>query len=92
MLERYEKSDVNPISTPALTNEHLTKLLLPEVDAKSYQRALGALMYPMLGTRPDLAYAIEAHKLHKGDGSSPPGLRGGVGDPDGVRRINMITN
>jgi hypothetical protein len=64
ILERYGKSDVAPISTPVLTNQHLTKLQSPDVDAKSYQRALGALMYPMLGTRPDLAYAIGALGRH----------------------------
>jgi hypothetical protein len=53
-----------PISTPALTNEHLTKLQSPTVDIKSYQRALGALMYPMLGTRPDLAYTVGALGRH----------------------------
>ena len=44
ILERFGKSDVRPISTPALTNEHLTELTAPEIDVKSYQRALGALM------------------------------------------------
>jgi hypothetical protein len=36
----------------------------PEVDAKSYQRALGSLIYPMLGTHPDLGYAITALGCH----------------------------
>ena len=44
ILERYGKSDVTPISTPTLTNQHLTKLQSPDVDTKSYQRALSALM------------------------------------------------
>ena len=64
ILERFGKTDVRPISTPALANEHLNKLESPEVDVKSYQRALGALMYPMLCTRPDLAYAIGALGRH----------------------------
>jgi hypothetical protein len=64
ILERFGKSDVRPISTPALANEHLIKLSSPEVDVKSYQRALGAIMYPMLGTRPDLAYAVGALGRH----------------------------
>jgi len=38
ILERFGKSDVRPISTPALTNEHLTKLSSPEADVKAYQR------------------------------------------------------
>jgi hypothetical protein len=49
-LEHFGKTGVCPINTPALANEHLHKLNSPEIDAKSYQRALGAIMYPMLGT------------------------------------------
>jgi hypothetical protein len=64
ILERFGKSDVRPISTPVLANEHLIKLSSPEVDVKSYQRALGTIMYPMLGTRPDLAYAVGALGRH----------------------------
>ena len=60
LLERFGMSDICPISTPALANEHLIKLDSPEINVKSYQRAVGALMYPMLGTRPDLAYAVGA--------------------------------
>ena len=57
-------SNSYPISTPALPNEHLVKLSSPEVDAKSYQCALSSLMYPMLGTRPDLGYTITALGHH----------------------------
>src|SRR6266851_10157548 len=57
-------SNSYPISTLALTNEHLIKLKSSEVDAKSYQRALSTLMYPMLGTHPDLGYAIAALGCH----------------------------
>jgi hypothetical protein len=70
ILERFGKSDVRPISTPALPNEHLEKLTSPEIDVKSYQSAIGALMYPMLGTRPDLAYTVAAlgrHAANPGD-------------------------
>jgi hypothetical protein len=63
-LERYSMSDARPISTPVLANEHLHKLLSPEVNAKSYQRALGSLMYPMLAMHPDLGYAIAALGRH----------------------------
>jgi hypothetical protein len=64
ILERYRMSNSRPISTPALPNERLIKLSSPEVDAKSYQRALGSLMYPMLGTCPDLGYTIAALSRH----------------------------
>src|SRR5260370_25865786 len=36
-LERFGKGDVHPISTPALANEHLTKLTNPETNVRSYQ-------------------------------------------------------
>ena len=64
ILERFGKTDVCPISTPALTNKHLTKLTSPEVNIKSYQSALSALMYPMLRTHPNLTYAIGALSRH----------------------------
>jgi hypothetical protein len=60
VLRHFKKSNACPISTPVLANEHLAKLPSPKINIKSYQSALGALMYPMLGTRPDIAYAIAA--------------------------------
>jgi len=64
ILQCFGKTDVHPISTPALMNKHLTKLTSPETNIKSYQRALGAIMYPMLGTCLDLTYAIGALGRH----------------------------
>ena len=64
ILERFGKSSIQPISTPTLANEHLKKLDVAEFEAKPYQSALGVLMYPMLGTCPDLAYAIAALGAH----------------------------
>jgi len=64
ILKRFGKSNVRPISTPTLTNEHLTKLTSPEINAKSYQCTLGAIMYSMLGTCLDLAYAVRALSRH----------------------------
>ena len=64
ILECYGISNSRPISTPALPNECLIKLSFPEVDAKSYQRCLSSLMYPMLGTHPDLGYTIVALSRH----------------------------
>jgi hypothetical protein len=64
ILERYGMSNSRPISTPALPYEHLIKLSSSEVDTKSYQHALSSLMYPMLGTRPNLGYAIAALGRH----------------------------
>jgi hypothetical protein len=64
ILECCGMSNSHPISTPALANEHLVKLKSPEISTKFYQHALGALMYPMLETRPDLSYAIAALSCH----------------------------
>jgi hypothetical protein len=64
VLERFGKSDVRPISTPMLANEHLAKIDSLEIEVQAYQRAVGALMYLMLGTRPDLAYTVAALGQH----------------------------
>src|SRR5216683_3914589 len=64
ILEHHGMSDSRPISTPSLANEHLVKLDSPEISTKSYQHALGALMYPMLSTHPDLSYAIATLGCH----------------------------
>src|SRR5260370_14530688 len=63
-LERLSKGNVCPISTPARANEHLKKLTNPEINVRSYQSAVGTLMYPMLGTCPDLAYTVAALGRH----------------------------
>jgi hypothetical protein len=70
ILERFGKSDICPISTPTLANEHLTKLNSPEIDTKSYQSTIGMLMYPMLGTCPDLAYMVAALGQHSASPST----------------------
>ena len=55
------------VTTPLATNARLTKadspLLTTTQDAafiRQYQSAVGALMYTMMGTRPDLAFAVAA--------------------------------
>ena len=57
-------SDTHPISSPTLANEHLIKLSSPSINAKAYQHTLGSLMYPMLATCLDLAYAVAALGHH----------------------------
>ena len=68
-LERFGKSDIRPISTPTFANECLIKISSPEIDVKSYQSAISVLMYPMLGTRPNLTYTVAALGCH----SASPG-------------------
>ena len=70
LLDHFGKSDARLISMPTLANEHLVKVDSPEVDTQAYQHAVGALMYLMLGTRPDLAYTVAALGRH----STCPGI------------------
>jgi hypothetical protein len=67
LLERYGMSSCNNAPTPLPTGLKLSKHDCPEVnptqpllvDGKhTYASVVGAVMYAMLGTRPDLAYAI----------------------------------
>ena len=52
--------DCKPVKTPMEANQKLSKL----EDEKSvlvdipYRNAVGSLMYIMLGTRPDISYAV----------------------------------
>jgi hypothetical protein len=59
----------NPVSTPI--NERLTAtpegFRSTETDRHWYARAIGALMYIMLGTRPDIAYAISVCSRYMGN-------------------------
>jgi Reverse transcriptase (RNA-dependent DNA polymerase) len=64
MLEQYGLSNTHPSPTPVLANHHLSKLTSPEIDVKSYQCAMGALMYPSIGTCPDISYAVTALGCH----------------------------
>jgi len=75
VLERFNKANVRPISTPSLPNHHLVCLPSPEVDTKHFQHALGALMYLMLGTCPDIAYTIAALSHH----AANPGVKASTG-------------
>ena len=64
ILTRFGFENARPASTPMAANQKLTKSSAPEMDAKRYQSALGSLMYAMLGTRPDFAYAVGALSRH----------------------------
>ena len=54
-------ADCKPASTP-IENQHLTAAAAdyqPDEQFRTcYQSAVGSLMYAMLGTRPDLAFAV----------------------------------
>ncbi|OBZ79951.1 Retrovirus-related Pol polyprotein from transposon TNT 1-94 [Grifola frondosa] len=70
ILTHQGMADCRPVSTPMAQNLKLLKLSDAEIDATPYQSALGSLMYAMLGTRPDLAFAVGAlskHAAHPGE-------------------------
>ena len=64
ILDCFGLKDRQSVSTPLKTNTKLIKIDTPEVDAKMYQSVLGGLMYAMLMTCPDLAYAVGALRKH----------------------------
>jgi Reverse transcriptase (RNA-dependent DNA polymerase) len=70
MLKQYGLSNTCPSPTLILANQHLSKLTSPEIDVKSYQCAMGVLMYPSIGTCPDISYAIATLGCH----AANPGL------------------
>jgi transposase InsO family protein len=67
VLDRFDMLDCKPVATPLATGVKLLKSDCPsspeDVEAMSaipYQQAIGAIMYAMQGTRPDIAYAVTA--------------------------------
>ena len=64
IIDCFGVKDGQSVSTPLETNAKLVKIDVPEVDAKMYQSALGGLMYAMLATCPDLAYAVGVMSKH----------------------------
>jgi Reverse transcriptase (RNA-dependent DNA polymerase) len=58
ILERHGMSDSRPMSTPMVEHLMSPRLTTPEIDARTYQSAVGSLMYAMLGTHADLAHAV----------------------------------
>jgi len=61
ILEKYGMADSTPVSTPMETGLHLTpetEREAPEARRKAYSGAVGSLMYPMIETRPDIAFVM----------------------------------
>jgi hypothetical protein len=61
ILERFGMENSKPVSTPVAVGCRLTPNdgHATQTDIKQYQAMVGSLMYAMLCTRPDLAYAIQ---------------------------------
>jgi len=75
ILKRFNMFDCKPIGTPLDANSKLSKTMSPntaeeeeEMKKIPYKSAIGSLMYAMLGTRPDIAYAVGAVSQY---GSNP---------------------
>ena len=67
LLQRFGMADSNAAPTPIATGVRLSKADCPKVTptepvlvdgTHTYASVVGAIMYAMLGTRPDLAFAI----------------------------------
>jgi Reverse transcriptase (RNA-dependent DNA polymerase) len=58
ILEHFNMSKAQPTATPMISKLRLEKLDSPAVNLKLYQSMLGSVMYVMIGTWPDLAFAI----------------------------------
>ncbi|KAI3633889.1 hypothetical protein MIR68_008221 [Amoeboaphelidium protococcarum] len=56
LLQKFLMDKCNPVSTPA--NDKLDQSKNSGVDKAQYRFIVGALMYLMVATRPDLAYAV----------------------------------
>jgi len=66
VVERYGMTNCNPASTPLTAGTVLSKDDCPPtlptapvtINGHTYASVVGAIMYAMLGTRPDLAYSV----------------------------------
>lgn len=59
VLEKYGMSDCKAVGTPIVKDIPVKKLVEEICDIKfPYRQAVGALAYLMVGTRPDIAYAV----------------------------------
>jgi hypothetical protein len=65
VLDRFGMSESKGVETPMNPGEKMSRKMCPttekeksEMAAVPYQSALGSVMYAMLGTRPDIAYAV----------------------------------
>jgi hypothetical protein len=66
-LQQFGMSDCAPVSTPIDTSplpENGPEYICPSTLKNEYQRMIGSLMYIMLGTRGDIAYAVSAASRH----------------------------
>jgi len=58
ILERHGMARCNPVKTPMEINIQLPVLTKTKVNMTEYQRCIGSLMYLMVCTQPDIAFAV----------------------------------
>ena len=58
ILERFGMENCKPIATPMLSQIEPYELSDVSFDPTMYRRAVGSLMYLMVGTRPDIAFVV----------------------------------
>ncbi|CAJ2627642.1 unnamed protein product [Trifolium pratense] len=58
ILKKFNYENCSPVSTPMDPGEKLMPNTGKPVDQLEYSRAIGSLMYAMISTRPDIAYAV----------------------------------
>ncbi|CAI7756762.1 unnamed protein product [Closterium sp. NIES-53] len=68
ILERFGMSTSKPISTPLAFGHRLSPLSTPVTSPHPYAELVGALMYAMACTRPDLAYPVSVLAQFVGTG------------------------
>ncbi|GKD07371.1 zinc finger, CCHC-type containing protein [Tanacetum coccineum] len=59
ILNKFNHEDCSPVSTPIDPVEKLKPNTGKPVDQLEYSRAIGCLMYAIMSTRPDIAYAVD---------------------------------
>jgi len=57
VLDKFGMAECNPIATPLEVGLQLAKSGKSD-ESLPYREAVGSLMYLMVGTRPDLAFAV----------------------------------
>jgi hypothetical protein len=58
ILKKFNYESCSPVSTPMDPGEKLMPNTGKPVDQLEYSKAIGSLMYAMISTRPDIAYAV----------------------------------
>ena len=66
VLQQFDFEQARPVTSPVESNDAFlaTKDDEPLADQTTYQKAIGCLMYAMLGTRPDIIYTISKLSQH----------------------------